>query len=227
MAKRKIDFSGVEIFQTAPEGRHVAKIASVEETTFHRSGNEGFKVVFEITKGTGKGAKVYENYPLAETALWKLKALLESIKIKCDGRIQLDTDKMVGKILEIEVVHEEYEGRMRARLASTSRLGVSDDSEDDEPPFDEEDDEDIDDEEDEEVEETPKKAKKPAKKATKKPAKKAEPEEEEDWDEEDEEEEKPAPKKPKKASAKKPKKPIKKEVEEDDDDEDWDDWDEE
>ena len=226
MAKRKIDFSGVETFQTAPEGRHAAKITSVEETTF-QSGNDGFKVVFEITKGVGKGAKVYENYPLAENALWKLKSLLEAIKIKCDGRIQLDTDKMVGKVLEIEVSHEDYEGKTRARRASTSKLGVSDDSDDDETLFDEEEDEDIDDEEDdEEVEETPKKAKKPAKKATKKSAKKEEPEED-DWDEEDEEEEKPAPKKTKKASAKKSKKPAKKEVEEDDDDEDWDDWDEE
>ena len=216
MAKKKIDFSGVETYERAPEGTHVAKIATVEETTF-QSGSEGFKVAFEITKGAGKGARVYENYPLVDTALWKLKTLLEAIKIKCDGRIMLDTDKMVGKLCEIEVAHEEYDGKTRARLVTTRKIGSSK-TNDDEPE--EEDIDDIDEEEDEEVEEKPAK-KKPAKKTAKK-----QPEPEED-DEEDEEEEKPAKKakQPAKKSASKSKKKVEPEEDEDDDwdDDDWDD----
>ena len=182
MAKKKIDFSGVETYERAPEGTHVAKIVTVEETTF-QSGSEGFKVAFEITKGAGKGARVYENYPLVDTALWKLKTLLEAIKIKCDGRIMLDTDKMIGKLCEIEVAHEEYDGKTRARLVTTRKIGSSK-TNDDEP---EEDEDDID-EVDEEEEKPAKKSKQPAKKAASKSKKKAEPEPEEDdddWDDDD------------------------------------------
>lgn len=222
MAKKKIDFSGVETYERAPEGTHVAKIATVEETTF-QSGSEGFKVAFEITKGAGKGARVYENYPLVDTALWKLKTLLEAIKIKCDGRIMLDTDKMIGKLCEIEVAHEEYDGKTRARLVTTRKIGSSK-TNDDEPEEDEDDIDEIDEEEDEEVEEKKpaKKEKKTAKKTTKK---QPEPEEDDDDEEEDEEEEKPAKKakQPAKKSTSKSKK--KAEPEEDDDDWDDDDWD--
>lgn len=171
MAKKKIDFSGVESFQRAPEGTHTAKVVGMEEATF-QSGNEGFKVAFEITKGAGKGARVYENFPLAENSLWKLKSLLEAVRIKADGRIMLDTNKVVGKTLEIDVYHEEYEGRMRARLGEMRRLGAGKVEDDD------------DDEDETEEEEAP--AKK-SKKANYKLAKKdPEPEDDEEWDDDEE-----------------------------------------
>lgn len=207
--KKKLDFSGVETFSRAPEGTHIVKIASVDETTF-QSGNEGFKVAFELVKGSGKGARVYENFPFQETALWKLKSLLVAIGMKADGRVTLDTNKLIGKTLELDVYHEEYEGKMRARVGELRKPELPDDD-------DIEDDDDL---EEEDEEETPKK--KPAKTAKKssKAAKKEEPEEDDEEDEDEEEPKKPA-KKSKKASKKKP------EPEEDDDD-DWDDdedWD--
>lgn len=208
MAKKKIDFSGVETFQRAPEGTHTARVVEMEEATF-QSGNEGFKVAFEITKGAGKGARVYENFPLAENSLWKLKSLLEAVKIKADGRIMLDTNKVVGKTLEIDVYHEEYEGRTRARLGEMRRLGagkVEDDDDEDEEDFEEED-----------IEEEP-----PKKTSNRKAKKQPEIEEDDEDDEEDEEEEKPA-KKAKKSTSKSSNKKEKKPEPEDDDDEDWDD----
>ena len=215
MAKKKIDFSGVESFQRAPEGTHTVKVVEMEETTF-QSGNEGFKVAFEIMKGAGKGARVYENFPLAENSLWKLKSLLEAVRIKADGRIMLDTNKVVGKTLEIDVYHEEYEGRMRTRLGEMRRLGAGKVEDDDEEEEDFEDEI----EEEEEIEEAPKRARKaPAKKA------KAQPEPEEDDDDEDETEEEEAPaKKSKKANYKLAKKdPEPEDDEEWDDDEEWED----
>lgn len=208
MAKKKIDFSGVETFQRAPEGTHTAKVVEMEETAF-QSGNEGFKVAFEIMKGAGKGARVYENFPLAENSLWKLKSLLEAVRIKADGRIMLDTNKVVGKTLEIDVYHEEYEGRTRARLGEMRRLGagkVEDDDDEDEEDFEEED-----------IEEEP-----PKKTSNRKAKKQPEIEEDDEDDEEYEEEEKPA-KKAKKSTSKSSNKKEKKPEPEDDDDEDWDD----
>ena len=215
--KKKVDFSGVEVFNRAPEGTHVVKVASVEEVTF-QGGNEGFKVAFEITKGAGKGARVYENFPLVDTALWKLKSLLVSIGMKADGRVTLDTDKLVGKTLEIDVYHEEYEGKTRAKVGEMRKL-VKSKAEDDDDDIDDEDIDDTDDE-DEEEEEKPKKAL--AKKSASKPKKKPEPEEEDEDDEEDDEEDEKPAKKSKKA-APKTKAKSKKKSEPEDDDDDWDD----
>lgn len=219
--KKKVDFSGVEVFDRAPEGTHVVKVASVEGVTF-QGGNEGFKVAFEIMKGAGKGSRVYENFPLVDTALWKLKSLLVSIGMKADGRVTLDTDKLIGKTLEIDVYHEDYEGKTRAKVGEMRKL-VKSKAEDDDDDIDDEDTDDIDDE-DEEEEEKPKKA--PDKKSASKPKKKPEPEEEDEDDEEDDEEdEKPAKKSKKAAPKAKEKSKKKSEPEEDDwDDDDDDEW---
>lgn len=241
--KMKLDFTGVESFERAPEGRHVCKIVSADLRQ-SLGGNDMIVVAFEVTKGEGKGARVYENYPLVETALWKLKGLLQAIGMKADGKVQLDLDKLIGKVCEVEVKYEEYEGKTRARVDSVYKLRptASKDSDDDDDDEDiEEEDDDEDDEDDEEEEEKPAKKpvkkeadKKPEKKPAKKPAKQEEDDEDDDddWDDEDdddEEEEEPAPKKKssKKPEKKPAKKPVKKSEPEDDDEDDDDDWDEE
>jgi len=240
--KMKLDFTGVESFERAPEGKHNCKIVSADVKQ-SQGGNDMIVVAFEVIKGEGKGARVYENYPLVDTALWKLKGLLQAIGMKADGKVQLDLDKLIGKICVVNVIHEEYEGKIRARVESVSKITAesaddSDDDEDESTEVEDEDDSDESEDEDEEEEEekpTKKSAKKaPAKKEVKKPAKKSEPEEDEDdddddWDDdEDEEEEKPAPKK---KAAKKPEKKATKKAkaaeEDDEDDDDDDDWDEE
>ena len=238
--KMKLDFTGVESFERAPEGRHVCKIVSADLKQ-SQGGNDMIVVAFEVTKGEGKGARVYENYPLVETALWKLKGLLQAIGMKADGKVQLDLDKLIGKVCEVEVKYEEYEGKTRARVDSVYKLraAASEDSDDDDDEDIEEEEDDEEDEEEEEEEEE-KSAKKPVKKSpdkkpAKKPAKQEEDDEDEDddWDDDDdddEEEEEPAPKKKvaKKPEKKPAKKPAKKsEPEDDDDEDDDDDWDEE
>lgn len=222
--KFKVDLTGVETFQRAPEGEHTAKIVSAEAKA-SQSGNDMIVVCFEVTKGEGKGSRVYENYPLVDTALWKLKSLLQALGMKADGKVQIDLDKLVGKVVTIVVKHEEYDGKLRARLDEVKKFSVaSSDDDEDEDDEDIEEDDDLEEEDEEEEEEEPKK-KAPAKKPAKKPVKKQpEPEEDEDddeddWDDDDEEEEKPAKKPAKKATSKK-------KASEPDDDDDDDDWDE-
>ena len=233
--KVKVDFTGVESFQRPSEGEHICKIVSAE---FKQSqgGNDMIVVAFEVTKGKDKGARVYENYPLVENALWKLKGMLQAIGMKCDGKVQLDLDKLIGKVCLITVIDDEYNGQVRSRVQECRKLAaVTEDEDDDE---DEEDDEnDGDDEEEEEP--APKKkatAKKPSKPAPKKKAAMNPPEEDDeeedddDWDEDDEEEEESVKKPAKKAApAKKPAKkaPAKKKPEPEEDEDDDDDWDDE
>ena len=231
--KKKLDFTNVESFAKAAEGRHRVKIVEINEQT-SQGGDDMLVFVFEVIKGESKGARVYENCVLTDKALWKLQQILQAIGIKCDGKVALDLDKLIGKVCEIDVFHEEYEGRTRARIGEFFKA-TSAKSSDDEDVDDEDDIDDEDDEEDEEEEPAPKKSKKqPAKgKSKKKPE--PDPEEDDDDDdddlddEEDEEEEEVKPaKKSSKKSTKKPAKKKQPEPEEDeDDDDDWDDDDDE
>lgn len=223
--KIKLDMTNVESFNRAPEGRFRAKLKSIEEATT-QGGDDALKAVFELTSGEGKGCLVFETFTLTEKALWRLKAYLTAIGVKASGRISLDLDKLVGKVCELEIIHEEYDGKKRARIDQFMKLSATSNEDD------EDEDEDLDEDEEDEEEEKP--AKKPAKKAPAKKKPHPEPEDDEEDDEEDEEddeeeEEKSAkkskPSKPAKSS-KPAKKPAKKQPEPEEDDDDEDDWEE-
>lgn len=216
MARRvKLDMTGVESYTRCPEGEWLAKLSSIEEGTVQGSGDDCLKARFEVIKGSAKGCAVFETFSLTEKALWKLKGFLEAVGMKANGKLSLDLDKLEGKVCVIDVIHDEYNGQKRAKIASYIK------------PEDDEEDEDEDEaEDDDEEEEAPRK---PAKKAPAKSTKKhpAEEDEDDDDDEDDEEEEEdPKPKKTSKKAppAKKAPAKTKKKVEEDeDDDDDWED----
>lgn len=171
--KHKVDFTGVESFNKPAEGTHKVKITKVEEAT-SQGGNDMFKVSFEVVSGPSKGCRVIENYPLIDTALWKLKSLLQAIGMKADGRVQIDLDKMEGKTLEVDVFYEEYNGQDRAKISETRKVSTSA----------AEVDEDDDDEEEEEKASKKSNKKSESKKKTEK-KKEEEPEESDDDDDED------------------------------------------
>ena len=214
MARRvKLDMTGVESYTRCPEGEWLAKLSSIEEGTVQGSGDDCLKARFEVIKGSAEGCAVFETFSLTEKALWKLKGFLEAIGMKANGKLSLDLDKLEGKVCIIDVIHDEYNGQKRAKIASY--LKPEDDEEDEEE------------DEDEEEEEAPRKS---AKKAPAKPAKKSKPveddDDDEDEDDDEEEEEEPKPKKTSKKSPPTKKAPAKtkKKVEEDeDDDDDWED----
>ena len=221
--KKKLDFTNVESFAKAAEGRHRVKIVEIDEQT-SQGGDDMLVFVFEVIKGESKGARVYENCVLTDKALWKLQQILQAIGIKCDGKVALDLDKLIGKVCEIDVFHEEYEGRTRARIGEFFKATSAKSNDED---VDDEDDIDEDDEE----EEAP--APKKSKKQPEPDPEEDEDDEDDDFDDDEEEEEVKPAKKSSKKSTKKPasKKTAKKkqpEPEEDeDDDDDWDDDDDE
>ena len=228
---RKINMTGVDTFTRCEEGIHTAKIVEIQEGTT-QAGDDMLTGVFEVINGTSKGCKVYDNFVLTDKALWKLKQLLQSVHVKCDGKIALDLDKLIGKVCDIAVYHDEYNGKIKARIDEYTP--TASDSSDDE-------DEDDDEEEEEEIKKPTKKSKSPkSEKSTKPTKKKPEPveddedeDDDEDWDDEDEiEEEEEKPKKStkptsKKSASKSSKSKKKPEPEPEDDDEGWDDDDDE
>lgn len=224
--KVKMDFTGVESYSKASEGRHTVKVADIEQKT-SSGGDDMLQFAFEVIKGADKGSRVFENFVLTDKALWKFKACLQALGMKADGKIVIDLDKILGKVCDIEVFHEEYNGQLRAKISDYYKVAAAADDDDDE-----DDDDDFEDEEEEEVKPVKKSkpTKAPAKAAPKKRKPEPEPEEDDDEDvddedDEEEEEEKPASKK-RKAAAPAKKTPTKKrkpepEPEDDDDDEDW------
>ena len=220
---KKLDFTGVESFARCSEGVHTAKLIEIEETTT-QAGDDMLKATFEVISGQDKGCRVFDNFTLSDKALWKLKQFLVAAGVKADGKVAVDLDKLIGKVCDITVIHEEYNGVTRAKISDYQKLikpAKAADMED----YDE-----IDEDDEEEVEEV-----KPAKKAKPEaaPAKKVKPApepveetEDEDWDDDDEEEEAPPAKPVKAAKAAKPEpkaKPKAKPAEDEDEDEE-DDW---
>lgn len=224
--KLKVDFTGVESYSRCSEGIHRAKVAEIQEKT-SQGGDDMLQIAMEVVSGADKGCRVFDNCVLSDKALWKFKQLLSALGIKCDGKVAVDLDGLIGKTCDIEVFHEEYNGQARAKISNYSKVTTSVDTDDDD---------DNEEEDEEEVKPSKKPKTAPAKTpAKKKPVKKEEPEdedEEEDEDDEEEEEEAPKPTKKKPTPAKKSA-PVKKtakkpepEPEEDDEDDDDDDWEE-
>ena len=225
--KLKLDFTGVESYSRCSEGIHRAKVAEIQEKT-SQGGDDMLQIAMEVVAGADKGCRVFDNCVLTDKALWKFKQLLSALGVKCDGKVAVDLDGLIGKTCDIEVFHEEYNGQTRAKISNYSKVAASADVDDD--------DDDDEEEDEEEVKPTKKTKAAPAKApARKKPVKQEEPEDEdEEEDEGDEEEEEEAPKPTKRkpapekkaAPAKKTAKKPEPEPEEDDDEDDDDDWEE-
>jgi hypothetical protein len=230
----KVDMTDVQSYGRATEGQHVFLI---KELTMDKTsdGDKMVKGMFEVTKGDCKGSRVIENFPLTDSALWKIQGLLKAIGMKYEGKIIIDLDKMEGKSCIGEVEHNEgSNGKLYANIVQFFNLKDAG-----KKTKDEDDDDDDDDDEEEETK------KKPSKKSAAKTSKKSKKDDDDDEDDDDEdddddddddddEDEKPAKKKggKKKPEAKKNKKADKKKSkkskddDDDDDDEDWEDEDE-
>lgn len=122
MTKVKVDMTDVESFTRCEEGKHPAVIKKIELKK-NSSDDDMLVATVEVTAGESKGARVIDNYTLTAKALWKLKQVLESMGMKADGKLVLDTDKMLDKPVLIEVAHETYNGTVRAKIQSYSKVG--------------------------------------------------------------------------------------------------------
>lgn len=222
MAKRvvSVDMTGVETFSKVSEGIHTVRVKEINTSTT-QAGDDALQVVFEVTKGNDKGGRLFETFTLIDKALWKFKAFLKAVGAKHEGKIKINLDKLIGKICDVEVFWNEYNGQTYAKISDYFPIGKT--------AYDEEEDEEEEQEEEQE-EVKPVKRGRPAK--NKKPIKKEEPEEDEEEDDDfddDEEEEEVKPAKRSKAAkekkAAKSKKAVKEPEPEDDDEDEDDDFD--
>ncbi len=132
-----VDFSGVKTFKTIPEQNYLVEVTSCEEETSSNK-NPMLSWEFEVAEGKHKGAKLWYTTVLNKDSLWKLREVLEALGQEVpDDEMDLDLTELVGMQCGVNVLHEEYEGKMKAKIADfISKDDVDageDDSEEDEP----------------------------------------------------------------------------------------------
>lgn len=112
-----VDLSGVETSRKAiPEGTYEVVVNEATQKD-SRDGNPMIAFEFEVTEGAHKGAKLYENCSLQPQALFKLKSVLLALGMDIPNKaFDLNLRDLVGLTCEVEVGHEVYEGKKRARI---------------------------------------------------------------------------------------------------------------
>ena len=112
-----VDLSGVEASRKAiPEGTYEVVVNEATQKD-SRDGNPMIAFEFEVADGAHKGAKLYENCSLQPQALFKLKSVLLALGMDIPNKaFDLNLRDLVGLTCEVEVGHEVYEGKKRARI---------------------------------------------------------------------------------------------------------------
>ena len=154
MAKRRskkntvtVDFSGVTERSTLAEGWYNANIVSV-------SREEGPKAPYLKVEFSVGSSTQYDNLSLSERAIWRLYKLLRVIGYEVSKtEMEIDLDALIGEALNIEIGHEDYEGRSVSRVIDVAPYEDLDGDDEEEEEEEEEEDEDEDDDEEEEAEE--------------------------------------------------------------------------
>lgn len=211
--KAVLDFSNVKergafSRRNLPEGDYIAKITNVEEAE-SKGGNNQW--IFTVEAQGVRGATYPYYCALTENQLWKIRSLFMAAGINVPKkRVAVDPNKLVGKVIGIELVDDEYNDRINSQI---NAVFPKDDVNQGDLPDDDEGDEPEDDYEEEEEEPAPK----PKARAKKRPA--PEPEEDDEELDEDDVEEEPAPRKrpAKKAAVKKKPAPVEEDEEDEED----------
>ena len=130
-----VDLSGVESSRkTIPEGTYTLTVNAANQKN---SSNNNPMIVFEfeVADGPYKGVPLYENCSLQPQALFKLKSVLEALGFEIPNKaFDLNLRDLIGLTCEVEVGHEVYEGKKRARILEylTPDLDDEEDEEDEE-----------------------------------------------------------------------------------------------
>jgi len=113
----QVDFSDTETQATLEEGDYVLEVDEVEQKK-SEAGNPYLSLSFKVAEGPFKGKKVYHNCSLQPQALFNLRGVLEALGFEVpQGVMDLDPADMVGEKCGASIVHEDYQGKTKARPA--------------------------------------------------------------------------------------------------------------
>ncbi|MCU7521922.1 MAG: DUF669 domain-containing protein [Ignavibacteria bacterium] len=118
MAKIKVDMTNVEDRVVVPEGDYICKVGKVDLHRNEENGKQSLKWTFLIGAGEHKGSKMFNYTSLSPKALFSLRNSIIACGFDVPKSVMsIDTDKFIGKIVGITVVHEEYKGKPSAKVA--------------------------------------------------------------------------------------------------------------
>ena len=124
-----VDFTGVEGRVTIPEGDYTAKVKEIESKEGDKAPYLAWK--FEVVGPQHAGAVLYYNTSFAPNSLWNLRSLLETLGVEVpNGPLEIDPTELADLEVGVVVVHEEYEGKKRSKIAD---FFVAEDAPEDEP----------------------------------------------------------------------------------------------
>lgn len=111
-----------------PPGRYRVKVEDAEPSTAS-TGSQGFEVWFTVLDGEHAGStltdRLYYKGPdgSPSKALFRVVNFLQSLGVKTPKRdLSLNLDSLRGKVLNVDVVDDEYQGRTRSSVAGYERV---------------------------------------------------------------------------------------------------------
>lgn len=156
----RIDFSDVpkerrQRFRHIEEGEYLAKIVSHKKKWKDNDKSNAPYIAWtiQITDGKYKGTPFIENTSLKKDALFNLRNLIfaatDGKKNVAGKAVQFNPDSLVGVKIGIIVEDEEWDNKMRSKIADVRPLSEMEDEDEEEATEDEDEDEDEEDEDEE------------------------------------------------------------------------------
>jgi len=97
------------------EGLHRVRIIQIDQKTSKGAGLPYLSMQYTVEEPSGDSGKaLFDNMSLSEKARFRLDPFLDAVKAPEEGSI--DPGKFVGAVIWVTVEHEEYEGRIQARV---------------------------------------------------------------------------------------------------------------
>ena len=112
MAMMNLDFSSIPSREPLPEGTYPVSVAKVEQK-LSKKNNPVLKVEFNIKDEEYKGRKIWANYTLIPTAMWKVQELFKALGLEADAILEIDTDDLVGLTCQLKIAQREFEGEIQ------------------------------------------------------------------------------------------------------------------
>lgn len=130
-----VDFTGVEAGGvTVPEDKYEVEVEVVNSETSDND-NDYLAWEFKISEGKQKGKKLWHNTSLQQQSLWALRGLLEALGIEIpDEPLDLDLEDLVGRTVGVEVQHETYNKKTKARIVDFFEIGAEEENDVEEEP---------------------------------------------------------------------------------------------
>lgn len=118
----EVDMKGVEGGGKVPEGEYVVEVSEVT-SELSSENNPYLSWVFKVVDGKQKGKKIWHNTSLQPQALFNLRNVLEALGQEVpDGALKLDLDEVIGLTMGVNVEHETYQGKAKARVVDVFSL---------------------------------------------------------------------------------------------------------